>query len=288
MSDNSCIVLYTNLFTLQAKDVTQNRYIDMYYVWLYNIIKYKCLSSNDYCITFMDSTTYAHISQNIIFNTFKSLIKNLIVIEYSQPLNIKEGMLKKYDIDKLLNITSSFESSNPYYIYLDIDVLGFKKFRGLFNTSDNRNTSTIYIMPYSELFTNNNFYGELITDEEKSILYSNNLQNMPGFSAGMFAWSNSRHIRQFFKFIIDQAINNDKKLYTVEQPFFNAAIFNYLFKQQGIFKFIIINRPTVLFNASDFQRLSDTILVDFCGIPGDGSFHWDKLLLQLFTQGLSQ
>ena len=73
MSDNP-IVIYTNLFTIKGRDIKINKYIDMYYIWLFNIIKYANLKSNDCCITFVDNDTFEHIKNSSILEFLRSKI----------------------------------------------------------------------------------------------------------------------------------------------------------------------------------------------------------------------
>lgn len=291
MNQQSPIVLYTNLFTLKDKDVKLNRYIDMYYVWLFNIIKYAQLQQNDYCITFIDNITFNHIKNSYIFEWLTSNIYNFRVIIYDTPVNIKEGMLKKYEVDSIINTTDNITIYSPYYMYLDIDVLIIQDIRNIFidntDTTNNTNKTTIYIQK-EENMIGSDYYGELIKDDELELLNTNNLLHIPGFSAGLYAWKNSKDIRTYFNLILNMANSTTKELYTVEQPFFNAAIFNYLFKEIGIFNFIILKDTTVGLNKLSTQVSKNTTLLNFCGIPGDDSFHWDKILLELFMSSMNK
>jgi hypothetical protein len=280
MSDKT-VILYTNIFTLKDKDVKHNRYIDMYYVWLYNIIKYKCLDKNDICITLVDSITYNTILENEPFRDFKKIIPNLLFIEYPQPENIKEGILQRYNIDRIMKYTNNIV--NPYYMHLDVDVLPFKNLRELFKEPINNNKTTIYISPELKLLSND-YYGELITEDDMEILRNKKMLDMPGFSAGIFGWTNSKDIQHFFRFILEKARTTDKPLYTVEQPFFNSAIFHYLFKEIGIFNFILQDKNKISINEIGGNNNKSTVLINFCGVPGDDSLHWNKILFQYFFQ----
>ncbi len=286
MSDISPIVIYTNLFTLKGKDVKLNRYVDMFYIWVYNIIKYGKLAENDYCITFMDNITFEHIKTSNMFNWIISKIKNFRVILYHQPDTIKQGILQRYYIDDILKVTDSISLHNPYYLHLDIDVLVINDIRKLFEKNLDNNKTTIYLKS-EDLMIDSNYYGELITEEERTILKEKGLLNMPGFSAGIYAWKNSKDIRKYFEFILYKANNTEKTLYTVEQPFFNAAIFNYLFKKQGIFNFFILDDELTGHNRYYNQVSDKAVLLNFCGIPGDDSFHWDKILTNLLLSSLT-
>ena len=151
------------------------------------------------------------------------------------------------------------------------------------NELDN-NITTIILRP-EEHILGSNYYGELATDEDKTLIM-NKCPNMPGFSAGIFAWKNSKDIGYFFKLILEKANETNKELYTVEQPFFNAAVFNYFFKNIGVFRFNILSPNIVGHNIFSVQTNSETVLLNFCGIPGDEEFHWNKILTQLILTAL--
>lgn len=285
---NNPIVLFANIFTLENRDVTKNKYIDMYYIWLNNIIKYGKLENQDYCITFVDEVTMKYIESSIIFRFLVSKIPNCYFIQYRQPRDIKEGIMKRYDIEEIYEITKDIENKNPIYLHLDIDVLIVNDIHKIFKDMNlNNETTTIFLKPefYWDFF-NGCYYGELASDEDKELIKSKNV-NMPGFSAGIFGWCNSKNILKYFNFIKNIAKNVDKELLTVEQPFFCAAIFNFFFKEPGVFKFILFDKEMVVENPNILKGISEKIvLINYCGMPGDEKLHWDKMLLQLLYQNL--
>jgi hypothetical protein len=281
------IILFANLFTLKDRDVTKNKYIDMYYIWLNNVIKYGNLRSEDYCITFVDEITLRFMRSSQIFKFLVSKISNCHFIEYNQPSNIKDGIMKRYDIEEIQEITKTIEYLNPIYLHLDIDVLIVKDIHILFKDYKAENKTTIFLKPefYWDFF-NGLYYGELATEEDKELIRVKNV-NMPGFGAGIFGWSNSKDIAKYFNYIKNIAKTVSKELHTVEQPFFNAAIFNYFFKEVGIFNFILFSSDLVVENPNIFEKISEKIvLINYCGGPGDERNHWDKQFLQLLFQSL--
>jgi len=274
---SSPVVLYTNLFTIEGNNEKKNKYIDMYYVWLLYIIKYAHLKDSDYCVTLIDCVTFGHIKTNPLFNILSQRFPNFKIVEYKQPKNIKDGILQRYYIDDIINCTNTDISS--YFIHLDIDVLVINNIRNMFKDDINDNVSTIYLKQ-EEHILGGNYYGELATEEDKALIM-NKCPKMPGFSAGIFAWKNSKDIREFFNLVLEKAKETDKILYTVEQPFFNAALFNYFFKKIGIFRFNILSSNIVGHNIFSMQANYKTVLLNFCGIPGDEEYHWNKILTQL-------
>ncbi len=275
------LVVYTNLFTLTGRDAKLNKYIDMYYIWLYNLYRYGSLRNIDYCVSFIDEVTLAYIEKSQIFHWLSRQLPNFKVVKYKQPTNIKEGIMKRYDIEEILELTDS--TQDPIYVYLDIDVLVMNDIHNLFKEQSN-NKTTLYLRTEG-VITNHLYYGDLMTEDDKLLLVNKRMESMPGFSAGIYGWHNSKDILNFFRYIKNLAATTEKELYTVEQPFFNAAVFNYFFKEP-IFNISLFNKDEVIDNMMIKPAETKIILVNFCGIPGDESFHWDKILLQLLIQSL--
>jgi hypothetical protein len=275
------VVVYTNLFTLPGRDVKLNKYIDMYYVWLFNLFKYGSLRPTDYCVTFIDDVTFEYIKKSQIFKMISNQLPNFTVIKYKQPANIKGGIMKRYDIEEILELT--YSARDPIYLYLDIDVLVMNDIHKLFK-NQNKDRTTLYLRTEG-VITNHLYYGDLMSEDDKQLLVNNHMELMPGFSAGIYGWHNSKDILDFFSYIKNLAAKTEKELYTVEQPFFNAAVFNYFFKKP-IFNISLFNKDEVIDNTMIKPSETKIILVNFCGIPGDEVFHWDKILLQLFIQSL--
>lgn len=281
------IIIYTNLFTLPNKSISSNRYVDMYFVWLYNIIKYAKLTPYDLCVTLVDEKTLEYIETSQVYQLFKSKISNFKAIPYKQPVTIKEGAIQRYNISKLLEATSYLTHLDPLYLYLDVDVLIVNDIRQLFN-SDNEllSKTTIYIKTEGNSILEGCYYGELITEEEKYILRDKKLEHMPGFSSAIYGWRNSKNIRAFFDMILKRVSENKTELYTIDQPFYNGVMFNYLFQETGLFNFVILDTKKIGHNTLGVHTCPDIVLINFCGVPGNDMFHWDKVLLQLFLQGL--
>lgn len=284
MSDNNSVIIYTNLFTLKGKDVKTNKYIDMYYIWLHNIIKYAQLKHNDCVITFIDRETYDIISKSFLFGTLASKLDNFKVFLYEQPSDIKTGILQRYNIKKMSEIVDK----EAYILHLDIDVLVISDIRNIFEVNFDNCKTTIYLKKEG-IITDPQYYGIIMTPEDHMILNVNGLQNMPGFSAGIYGWKNSKDIMEYFEFILEMAKKETKELYTVEQPFFNAAVFNFLFKKTGIFNFVLLDNDLVGHNLFCTQVESKkTTLLNFCGIPGDDSFHWEKMFIELLLSSITR
>ncbi len=292
------ITLYINLFTLCDKDPKENKYIDIFYIWFSYLIKYSKLKLDDTFVLMIDTKTFDFLKSSYMFKTLIQLRNNLFkfnIITYEPPISVENGMVMRYHIKTLPNI-----NKQQIFIHLDIDVLITNDIRMLFEENDiaiTNNTKSILYIKNHGFMLENNFYGELITDEEKQYLKTTNQENMGGFTSGIFAWinqPNSNYCLRFFEQVLekDKDINDTlytnkdiKKLYTHDQVCFNYAIFQNAFKpsemKMKMIKFNNIN------NNEPFTKNSiNTILVDYCGIPGDDSFHWNKIFYQLIINFL--
>ena len=100
---------------------------------------------------------------------------------------------------------------------------------------------------------------------------------MPGFSAGKFIITGKEQRNSFFQ-IIQGLCDYSTKFYTVEQPFFNLAIYN--LPRDTIS--IDVNTLTehVSFNGHDYSK-TKTIFNDMAGNVGDGKTHATKIMTAL-------
>ena len=291
MNSNTPYVLYTNIYTLEGCEPKDNKYIDMYFLWLTNIIKYANLQKTDVCVTFMDEKTYTYLNvlkteKGKLFQTLKKQINTFVIIKYTSPSNHKEGMLRKYAVDMMLEYTKPIQEQNPVYMYLDVDVLIVKDIRSLIlflDTMPVTDKTTIFLRNESNPISHPDYFGQLMTDADKQLLIDRNVQ-LPGFSAGIFGWQNNANINQFLNHVLTLALSDDKKLYTIEQPFFNAALFHYMFSDSTKFTFLVMSSEQISQNLIGAHLTPSNVLVNYCGEPGDQSLHWDKLYHQLLVQ----
>lgn len=285
---NIPITLYVNLFTLKDKDPKENKYIDIFYVWLAYLIKYGQLNEYDTLVLQIDTETLNYLKSSYIFKTLIHLRNNLFqfnVITYEPPTSVKNGILMRYYVNTLPNI-----DKQQLFIHLDIDVIITNDIRKLFETHDivKTNKESVFYVKEEGLLLQGNYYGELITDEEKEYIKLIGKEGTPGYSAGIYAWLNqpeSNYCLRFFEQVLEKDKEVTVELYQHEQPFFNYAIFQNLFKHSPIkiknmpFNAIQHNRPFT-------KKNKDTLLVNYCGIAGDDGFHWDKVLQQLLLNFL--
>lgn len=293
MASTTPYILYTNIYTLLDSEPKYNKYIDMYFLWLANIIKYGNIQKTDVFVTYMDEETYKYLNvskteKNTLFQTLKKQIDKFVIIKYPVPSNHKEGMLRKYAVDMMLECTKPIHEQHPVYMYLDVDVLVVNDIRKLTLQIENVTTfapdkTTLFLRNESNPITHPNYFGDLMTDADRQLLKDSKMQ-LPGFSAGIFGWQNNIAIKDFLNLILTLAFKSDNTFYTIEQPFFNAALFHYMFYDTTKFVFFVVSRTQIAQNVIGAHLSPTNVLVNYCGEPGDQSFHWDKLYHQLLSQ----
>lgn len=277
------ITLYVNLFTLKDKNPKENKYIDIFYVWLAYLIKYGQLNQLDTLVLQIDTETLNYLKNSYIFKSLIHIRNNLFkfnIITYEPPSTVKNGMMMRYHVNTLPNI-----DKQQIFIHLDIDVIITNNIRKLIEKQDliNTNKESIFYVKEEGPMLKGNYYGDIITDEEKNYLYKNNLENIFGYTSGIFAWLNqpsSNHCLDIFNLVIEKDKEVKVELYQHEQPFFNYAIFQNLFKETSI-KIKTMPLDYINHNIPFTKKNKDTLLVNYCGIAGDDGFHWDKILQQL-------
>jgi hypothetical protein len=285
MAQSQPVVIYTNLFTLEGKPVSSNKFIDMYIVWLTCLVKHANLQPTDACLTFIDEKTLAYVESSFekrhLLNILASRLPNFKFIRYPQPSSIKEGILRRYHVDSILQ-NGPPQELNPSYFHLDIDVLVYKDIRNLLTGLPvSEGKTTLYLRNESTI-DHSDYYGELMSDEEKAFLKT--LKHpIPGFSAGIFGWNGNAHIHEFMRHILHHALRDSKTYYTVEQPFFNGAVFYYLCKDVEKINLCILNQDMIAHNKLDCFHHPTYVLGNYCGEPGDDSFHWNKIFHELIS-----
>jgi len=245
--------IYTILFTLADKEPQFNNYIKIFQIWFSQLVKTNCVKN---CVIIIDRKTLSYLKTKEIFNSLiLPLCKfSLTFFEFDPPKTLIEGMSYKYSI---------FDYAEEYLIYTDLDVFIIKSLKG-FNFSNNE---AIYV--HAERSVLEEGYSDAMSADEKAKL----TPFSAGLSAGKFVIKGKRLRDQFFK-RIKEHIKLDSTFYTVDQPYFNKAI--YEFKNKEMINPHKIIQPFISINCRNLSK--EAILLDFMGKPGDGNFHLDKIL----------
>jgi len=251
------ICLSCLLYTLKEKEVKDNMYIEIFYIWLGKVIQSGGLTENDLVQVTMDQRTCEYLETNetslpILLEKLPCPFKTIII---ESPSNSLEGMMNKYLIT---------EYSQDIYIYCDIDILISNPFHLLTETlSDN----TFYFCREGSL-SDENYCGSNSSETIDNTL--------PGFSAGKFIITGQEQRTSFFK-LIQRLCDYSTKFYTVEQPFFNRAI--YSLERHSVSIDVDTLTQHVSFNGNNYTK--DTIFNDMAGNVGDGKSHATKIMTAL-------
>jgi len=259
------ICLSCLLYTLKDKEIKDNLYIQIFYLWLAKLVQSGGLISNDLLQITVDSRTLEYFNSNS--SALPVLLEKLQcsyeIIEVDPPSTSLEGMMNKY------NIT---EYTQDVYIYCDIDIIISNSFHTLMPLLKN---NTAYFCNEG-LFSHDN-YGEGFNQNIPA--------NLPGFSAGKFIIA-GKLIRDSLFNIIKETCNYSSKFYTVEQPYFNYAI--YSLPRDIISVNIDLLTDYVSFNGIERYDKNKTIFNDMAGDPANGEAHLKKIVnvISLYISGV--
>ena len=245
--------IYTILFTLADKEPQYNKYVNIFQIWFSQLIKTRSVKN---CVVIIDKKTLAYLKTKEIFNNLILPLRDfkLTLFEFNPPKTLIEGMSYKYSI---------FDYSEDFLIYTDLDVLIVNPLKSLNLPKEDK----IYV--HAEGLIIDNGYNEAMTAEEKSKL----TPFSAGISAGKFIIRGKNIRDQLFK-RMKENIKLDSSFYTLDQPYFNKTMYEFLNKQ--IINPNIIKHPIISINCKDLKK--ETVFIDFMGKPGDEDFHLDKIL----------
>jgi hypothetical protein len=256
------------LFTLKGKPVKDNKYVTIFNMWLSMCWKYAGLSSRDSLSIKMDSETYNHMKQDLVFtelfNAAPCPIKLMIC---PPPTTLQEGMMIRY---------IPVEYEQDVYMYCDIDILIVKPLRLL---TEATKPNTVYVHPEGPLTDPN--YGAAFTKEE----FAEFTKTCPfplGYSSGKYIIHGKELYRGLMESVARLFDQNPELHYTIDQPFFNKAVHTGPYTVNEV----LFNRTIVSQNYHMYSK-GVTVLLDAMGIPGDGDFHLEKLI-QFYILGASE
>ena len=253
------------LYTLKDKEVKDNLYLDIFYVWLGKVIQSGGLRENDLIQLDVDSRTcdYLENTQTVLPVLLEKLPCSFSTIIVEPPSTILEGMMKRFNI---------IDYSQDIYLYCDIDILISNSLHTLIDTL---NDNTLYLCKEGHLY-----------DENYSAGFSDTIENktMPGFSSGKFIITGKGLHYSFFT-MINSICDYSTDYYTKDQPFFNKAI--YMIPRDKVSVDINLLTEYVSFNGNDEYDKNKTIFNDMAGNVGDGKSHATKIMnaLALYLVG---
>jgi hypothetical protein len=247
------------LFTLEDKEVKNNKYIHTFIIWLSHLIQYGNLREGDTLYIISDNRTIEYIKDinNTIFSTFCSFTKFKInLIHYEPPKTLLEGMMLRYKI-------------NPYtqdiYMYCDIDILILDSLHILTKSMIENH---IYICLEGDFHVIS--YSQGIPEN----IMNSMKDESPGISSGKFAIYGKEICKTVFE-VMNSLCKYDSNYFTQDQPFFNHSIL--LLKQNNFLINSGLLTKYVSFNGIDYKH-GTTILFDCAGIEcGNDEIHYKKM-----------
>jgi hypothetical protein len=242
----SCII-----YTIYDKPVEENKYIQIFLIWLSQFIKISGLGKDDILHMYIDKKTSEYLFTDSIFGFLLRMAKfQTQIMGIPPPKTHLEGMMWKYNLS---------DYTQDIYMYCDIDILITKSLHRLVSSVK---PNTIYVC--IEGYMTDPDYGADISPEVIQ-------EGMKGFSAGKFIVS-GRDLRDNLFINVKELCNYEKNYYTIEQPFFNRAIMGMTNIDMDL-----LNSPLISINGESYNKDS-TILIDCAGEPGNGEFHYSKIL----------
>lgn len=254
------MIVYTVLFTLLGKDPAENRYVEMFYVWVSHLIKNAGLDEKDKICVLIDKPTLDFMNNERHLGNILKKCRG--VTEYwivPQPIKISQGMALRYSIDEYPTLCSECS------LYIDIDVLVVAPLKAV------REVCNDTIMAIVEGFKDNEDYGGKVLPKDEAA------EGYPGFTSAIFAFSAGEYVKQFMRNVKGGCLAQDPPFYTVDQPFFNKYVYeDFVYKNKELF---ILPREYVEVNT--MEPSASAVFVNYSGDPGNGQKHVAKLIVRL-------
>ena len=254
------MIVYTVLFTLVGKDPAENRYVEMFYIWLSHVLKNGGLVTGDKICVLIDKPTIDFLNADFNIGFILSMCR--VPIEFwliHQPNTASEGMVQKYNIEEYPAIVSDCS------LYLDLDIVVKAPLTPVRELIPN----TLAVVVEGNLY-NDDYGGKVLPREPGKESY-------PGFSAALFAFSVGETVREFMRCVKGGCLAQDPPFYTVEQPFFNKYLYE-VFIDPGRPFYVI---PKKYVSNNDMVPSDSVVFVNYCGDPGNGPRHIVKMILAM-------
>jgi hypothetical protein len=265
------VCIRTILFTPTGKSVHENKYVEIFLLWLSQLIKSGDLQHTDAFELLIDTPTYDKLQQTS-FNELRTALRcQTTYYKLPQPTTLTEGCMWKY---------LTLEYTQDIFFYCDIDVLITKPIRSL---TDSMNHNTVYAHAEGMLF--NPIYGSnFACDFPKETLDALS-KDSPGYSAGKFFIYGKDLRNRVFNYIQTLHSLRQTDYPMLEQPFYNRAL--YELESTFILNTTVLSKEVVCTNNRNYRK-EVAVLFDCCGIPGDDMAHIHKLicLISLLNSGV--
>jgi hypothetical protein len=253
------MIVYTLLFTLLGKDPAENRYVEMFYIWLCYVYRNAALEAPDKVCILLDQPTIDYLNSNSIFGYI--LTNSKIPTEFRlipQPSTLSQGITERYN----LGVIGDF---NEPAIFLDLDVLVMKPLAFIKDIAPD----TLTVVGEGDIY-NDNYGGQVLERIPGHEL-------LPGLTGAIYAFQLGKRVTALFASVRSACLAKDPPFYTIDQPFFNKYAYESIYRNENFIDIMQAGRmENNKLNPSD-----SAIFVNYCGGPGEGTRHHQKMLVML-------
>jgi hypothetical protein len=258
------MLVYSILFTPEGKSPKENMYVQMFHIWVTFLIRNGGLTSSDRIDLLVDKETFAYMKEENITNLLIAS-KHSIPVKFhliDTPKTIAEGMCMRYSI----------RSATDLCIFLDLDILVVSNLHDYWKSIPESNEKdTLFIFPEFATMWKDNYALHVIPESLQK-----EYPSMKGYTSGWFAYCPGTGIQRFLSDVCKSCNSyKGKKLYTIDQPFFNQQVF--VRKAAPVdCKVVDVSSDTLAWNT--YFPSAKSPFVNFAGEPGVGSVHLTKML----------
>lgn len=235
------LFLNSVLFTLKDTPVSENKYVQIFNVWISKLIQNGGLTKDDFLLISIDERTMEHIkmSPGCLGALMSKLQCPYAFKIFPAPDTILDGMKIRYTVH---------EFTHDAYMYLDIDVLVMKSLKTLPLKPGN-----LYVMAEGSLADPN--YGADMS-----------IKDGIGHTSAIIICTDPYIQKILFTRVCE--IYRNAGYYTIDQPFFNSVLY-LLPHDSSLTKY-------VSYNGQSYSK-GDTVLLNCGGDVANGSKHKDKI-----------
>ena len=221
------------------ENATKNEYVYMLMLLYASLKKTQTLETGDMYYLMADPET-ADVVRGV------SCLSEIVIITMPKPATMLEGMSWRYQFHRQTDVM--FQK----VCYLDVDMLCLKKFK-----LDIQDKDLLCVYPEGAV-TDANYCG------------SKPLKGQVGVSSTMFAYSLGEKTLQLLESILHKIRTDPQENYTLDQPYLNHGI------EEDIAPVALLPNNIISFNGHN--NLPEAYFLNCCGCPGDGAFHFRKML----------
>ena len=230
-------------------------YIPIFHMWLSKLIQNGQLDKNDMLNISIDERTIEYFKTNggILATLLSQLQCPHIFKIFPAPATILEGMKIRYH---------PHEYTQDVYMYLDIDVIVMKSLK---NLAISTTPGNIYVCAEGKITDPN--YGADMPSPPPQPHYMELGGVGLGYTSGIFLVNGRQHLEALFRRVHEYY--RDAGYYSLDQPFFNRAVYDMPHDVRTLYK-------CVSFNGQDYSKVS-CVLLNCGGDVADGPIHHKKI-----------